>query len=73
MAIDRGLMRIVLIALMTALLVIPAGARGKRDSGAQPQQTAYRQKKTREEEKAYKDTLKRIPNQKPADPWGKVR
>ena len=66
-------MRIVLIALMTALLVIPADARGQRDSGVQPQQTADQQKKTREEEKAYKDTLKRIPNQKPADPWGKVR
>ena len=66
-------MRIVLVVTMVVLLAIPAQARGKRDSGAQPQQTADQQKKSREEEKAYKDTLKRIPNQKPADPWGKVR
>ena len=66
-------MRIVLIALMTALLVIPVHARGKRNSGAEPQQTTDQQKKSREEEKAYKDTLKRIPDQKPADPWAKVR
>ena len=66
-------MRIVLIALMAVLLVIPVHARGKRNSGAQPQQTADQQKKSREEEKAYKETLKRIPDQKPGDPWGKVR
>ena len=66
-------MRIILVALMTALLVIPANARGKRNSGAEPQQTADQQKKSREEEKAYKDALSRIPVQKPADPWAKVR
>jgi len=31
------------------------------------------QKKSREEEKAYKDALSRIPVQKPVDPWAKVR
>ena len=36
--------------------------------GAQTQQGADQQKKSREEEKAYKDALRRIPNQKPADP-----
>jgi hypothetical protein len=69
----EGLMRIVLVALMMALLAIPVHARGKPRSGAQPDQTADRQKKSRAEEKAYKDALGRIPNQKPADPWGKMR
>ena len=66
-------MRVVRVALMMVLLAIPAHARGKQRSGAQPDQTADRQKKSRAEEKAYKDALGRIPNQKPADPWGKMR
>jgi hypothetical protein len=69
----EGLMRVVLVALMMALLAIPAHARGKQRSGAQPEQAADQQKKSRAEEKAYKDALGRIPNQKPADPWGKMR
>jgi len=69
----EGLMRVVRVALMMVLLAIPAHARGKQRSGAQPDQTADRQKKSRAEEKAYKDALGRIPNQKPADPWGKMR
>jgi hypothetical protein len=67
------LMRVVLAAMMIALLAIPAHARGKRDSGAKPPSSADQQKKSREEEKAYKDALGRIPNQKPVDPWSKVR
>jgi hypothetical protein len=67
------LMRIILVALMIALLAIPANARGKKPSGEQPQQAADQQKKSRDEEKAYKDALGRIPNQKPVDPWSKVR
>ncbi|MEA2978245.1 MAG: hypothetical protein QOF09_68 [Alphaproteobacteria bacterium] len=66
-------MRIVLIAVIIALLAIPAQARGKRSSGGQPQNAGDQQKKSLAEEKAYKDALGRIPNQKPADPWGKVR
>jgi hypothetical protein len=69
----EGLMRTVLAALMVMMLVVPAHARGKQRPGAEPQQTADRQKKSREEEKAYKDALGRIPNQKPADPWNKMR
>jgi hypothetical protein len=49
-------------------------SRGKQGAGAaQPQNTAEQQKKSREEEKAYKEALKRIPVQKPADPWAKMR
>jgi ribosomal protein L9 len=66
-------MRIALVALLLATLAVPAQARGKQGSGAQTQNTAEQQKKSREEEKAYKETLKRIPVQKPADPWGKMR
>ena len=66
-------MRIVLIALMVALFALPAQARGKKSAGAQTQQSGDQQKKTREEEKAYKDALGRIPGKKPVDPWGKVR
>ena len=69
----EGLMRIVLAALMMALLAIPAHARGKQRSGAQPEHAADQQKKSRAEEKAYKDAFGRIPNQKPADPWGTMR
>ena len=66
-------MRIVIAALLIALFAVPADARGKRSSAAQPQQSADQQKKSGAEEKAYKDALGRIPNQKPADPWSKVR
>jgi hypothetical protein len=67
-------MRIVLIAMMTALLVFPAQARGGKRGGQQQQQNSTeQQQKAKAEEAAYKDALGRIPNQKPADPWGKVR
>jgi len=67
-------MRVLLIAILLVSLAVPAHARGKRDAGAaQPQNTGDQQKKSREEEKAYKDAVSRIPVQKPADPWAKVR
>jgi hypothetical protein len=67
-------MRIVLMALLLVSLAVPAHARGKRDGGAaQPHNTGEQQKKSREEEKAYKDALSRIPVQRPADPWAKMR
>jgi len=67
-------MRVMLMALLLVSLAVPAYARGKQAAGATPSQnTAEQQKKSREEEKAYKDALSRIPVQKPADPWAKVR
>ena len=67
-------MRTVLMALLLVSLAVPAYARGKQGAGAAPSQNAGgQQKKSREEEKAYKEALKRIPVQKPADPWAKVR
>jgi hypothetical protein len=67
-------MRIVLIALLLLSFAMPAFARGggKRSSGSS-QQSAETQKQSKAEEKAYKAALKNIPNQKPADPWGKMR
>ena len=67
-------MRVMLMALLLVSFAVPAYARGKQGAGAaQPQNTAEQQKKSREEEKAYKDALSRIPVQKPADPWAKMR
>ena len=66
-------MRVVLIASLLVALVVPAYARGKKDAGGAQQNTAEQQKKSLGEEKAYKDALSRIPAQKPADPWGKIR
>jgi hypothetical protein len=49
-------MRVLLIAVLLVSLAVPAYARGKRDAGAsQAQNTGEQQKKSREEEKAYKD------------------
>ena len=67
-------MRIVLIAIMVALLAATAQARGKKNAGAdQPQNSEQQKKAHAQEEKDYKSALSRIPNQKPADPWSKVR
>ncbi len=48
-------------------------AASKRPQARSRSRRADQQKKSREDEKAYKDTLERIPNQKPADPWSKMR
>ena len=68
-------MRVVLIALLLLSFALPAHARGggKRSSDSQQANAGERQKKSREEEKAYKAALKSIPVAKPADPWGKMR
>jgi hypothetical protein len=68
-------MRILLIALLLLSFAVPAFARGggKRSSDPSQQSSAETQKRSRAEEKAYKAVLKNIPDQKPADPWGKMR
>jgi hypothetical protein len=38
-----------------------------------PRGSAADQQKARDVEKAYNETIKHIPSQKPADPWGKMR
>jgi hypothetical protein len=48
--------------------------RGKhRSSASSAQNAANAQRKALETEKAYNETIKHIPVQKPADPWGKMR
>ena len=50
-------MRIVLVAMMVALLAVPAYARGKKDSGAQQQNSEQKTKARAQEEKDYKSAL----------------
>jgi hypothetical protein len=69
-------MRFVLIAVILALFAASASAQGR---GMQNQQPASQQKQSvspeerKKQEKDYNDALSRIPNKKPADPWGKMR
>lgn len=65
-------MRVVLAAILIALLAVPAQARGKRQAQDQTQ-SAEQQKKARDADQAYKSALKSIPAQKPADPWNNMR
>jgi hypothetical protein len=67
-------MRTVVIALTTiAVLTAPAYARGKGKNPAAGQQTEEQKKKAAQAEKDYKAALDKIPDQKPADPWGGMR
>jgi hypothetical protein len=42
-------------------------------SGNSPRNAAEQERNARAVEKAYNETIKHIPSQKPADPWGKMR
>jgi hypothetical protein len=70
-------MRKLLIALAAmALLTVPADAqsRGKGSKRTESsQQSDEQKKKNAAAEKAYKDALRRIPDQKVADPWSSMR
>ena len=69
-------MRIVLVALISAALIMPAFAQrmGHAKQPIVPKEIAEAQKKKKEaQDKAYKNALDQIPDQKPADPWGKMR
>ena len=69
-------MRVILVALMMALMAIPAHAqrgRGPQGSGAANSQSPdAKKKKATEEEKAAKTALDRLPD-KPYDPWRTMR
>jgi hypothetical protein len=59
-----------------AVLTLPAHAqnRGKGSKRSEnTQQTEDKKKRDAAAEKAYKDALKRIPEQKISDPWGTMR
>ena len=71
-------MRILLAALVIAALTAPALAQrmgmGHSKQPLVPKEIAEAQKKKKEaQDKAYKNALDQIPDQKPADPWGKMR
>jgi hypothetical protein len=52
----------------------PGHVRGMGNPSANsPRAAADEERKAREVEKAYNATIKHIPTQKPADPWGKIR
>ena len=78
-------MRAFTIAAIIAVLAVPAnaqnvpilggdGGRGKLGKKSDEQIAAEQQQK-KNEDNAYKDALKKIPNHpvKPADPWGSMR
>jgi hypothetical protein len=65
-------------AAFLALLIVgaPAYAQGRSKGtkqGDNSQQTEDKKKKEAEAEKAYKDALRSIPEQKLTDPWAKMR
>jgi hypothetical protein len=67
-------MRILLASALIALLTVSAYAQdagGKGRRGRHAQTTEQPKKKV--DDGAYRAALKRIPDAKPADPWGSVR
>jgi hypothetical protein len=75
---ERG-MRLFMVAMAAALLTVPAVPAYSQLKGGAPMPKAKEEKKDEKtpeqrkaEEKAYKDAITRIPDQK-FDPWGKVR
>jgi hypothetical protein len=75
---ERG-MRLFMVAMAAALLTVPAVPAYSQVLGNKQMPKAKEEKKDdktpeqrKAEEKAYKDAITRIPDQK-FDPWGKVR
>jgi hypothetical protein len=73
-------MRAFLVALIVALLVLPAHAQrmgGGKGGGKQNPATQAasdeQKRKNAQQEKDYKAALDRIPNKKPIDPWANMR
>jgi len=67
-------MRNLIAATGIALMMVPAHAQGRGHKHQQDSQKIEDKAKTKADEQAYKDALKRIPvpNEKP-DPWKSVR
>ena len=69
-------MRAVAVAIIIAFLAVPAQAqkmRGKSRGGDTSPQTTEQKKKKEEQDRAYNDALRKIPDQKKADPWSNMR
>ena len=69
--------RVIVVLAAIALLISPAYAQSRGKGGSKrpdnSQQTEDKKKKETAAEKAYKDALRSIPDQKLSDPWAKVR
>ena len=68
--------RVLLVATAFALLISPAFAEGRGKGGKRgdsDQHSEEFKKKNAQIEQAYKDALKKIPDQKPGDPWAHMR
>jgi hypothetical protein len=81
LAVVGGQMRAFTIAAIIAVLTVPAHAQMGRGKGGgklgqkSDEQIAAEQQKKKNEENAYKDALKKIPDQpvKQKDPWANTR
>ena len=67
--------KLVVMLAAIAVLGVPAHAqsRGKAKQSDNSQQTDDQKQKKAAAEKAYKDALRTIPEQKNSDPWAKMR
>jgi hypothetical protein len=69
--------RVIVGLAAIVLLISPAYAQSRGKGGSKSpdgsQQTEDKKKKEAAADKAYKDALRRIPDQKVADPWAKLR
>jgi hypothetical protein len=68
-------MRAICAAAMIAMLTGPAYAQGKTPTLEEMMnaKTPEQIEKEQAVDRAYKDSLKKIPDAKPADPWGNAR
>jgi Tfp pilus assembly protein PilE len=69
-------MRTLAIAVIVASMAVPAYAQRNQVGNARAAKVeAAKKKEAQEIEKAYNNTVKRIPDQstKPKDPWGNIR
>jgi hypothetical protein len=73
---ELSMRKLMVIIAAIAVLTTPAYAQG-RGKGSKPQENSQqsedKKKKAAEAEKAYKDALHSIPEQKPSDPWAQMR
>jgi hypothetical protein len=70
-------MRKLFVALAAAVMLMAPAQAQSRGKGSKPaensQQTTEQKQKKAAAEKAYKDALHSIPEQKSSDPWAKMR
>jgi len=71
-------MRLFFAIAMIAMLAVPAYAQGSNGKGAPgppppPPKSRQEIEAERSAEQAYKNSLRNIPDQPPADPWGNAR